>query len=602
MSRWAPRSATSPTIPIVTDKAGVPRQRWAEGYRRLLRPFRRHVVSLVAYSFAGGMLEAAFLVGLTASLLAVTTGKQTIHLPWGLEVPVGTILLAALPALGLRLLLNYLSVRASTSLLTSVTAARRQQLVDSYLGTPWSYKSTQPSGRLQELSTTFISQLQTAVSAITTGLTAAVNLIAFLSAGVLVDPLSTAGVLLALFGLAGLLMPLRSRLRRAAERAAESGIAFTNSVAELGGLGQEMHAYGVQSAFARHLGVLNERHRQRQATVQMRSGILAPIYTTAAYALLTVAIVAINTAGTARLATVAAVALLMLRSLSYGQSLTSAMAQLSSAGPYLETIEETVRLNRSLGRPGGTTTPTSATPLTLEHVSYEYRPEQPALSDISLEVRAGEVLGLIGPSGSGKSTIAQLIMGLRHPMNGTIKAGGVDLSLVDPEWWARRIAYVPQDAQLITGTVAENLRFFREDLSDEDLTLALDRAHLGDFHAGTGGLSRHLGQRGGELSGGQRQRVSIARALAAHPEVLVLDEPTSALDGESESTITQTLRELRGQVTIVLIAHRMATLELCDRIGVIENGRLTALDSPKHLRATSTFYRHALAFGTPDRP
>jgi len=173
---------------------------------------------------------------------------------------------------------------------------------------------------------------------------------------------------------------------------------------------------------------------------------------------------------------------------------------------------------------------------------------------------------------------------------------GVALTDVDRTWWASRVSFVPQDPVLFTGTVAENIRFFRDDISDDDLRRAAQLANvLDDVNRLPEGFATHLGERGSQLSGGQRQRLSIARALAGGPDLLIMDEPTSALDGRSEALIRDTMDQLRAHMTIVVIAHRMSTLDLCDRIMVIEAGRMTAFESPSALHEKNAYYRHALA-------
>ena len=169
------------------------------------------------------------------------------------------------------------------------------------------------------------------------------------------------------------------------------------------------------------------------------------------------------------------------------------------------------------------------------------------------------------------------------------------MSQVDRAWWTQRVAFVPQDPLLFTGTVAENIRFFREGFDDQAVRRAATQANvLGDINNLPRGFDTHLGERGSQLSGGQRQRMSIARALLGEPELLVLDEPTSALDGQSEALIRETLAAVQGKVTVVIIAHRLSTLDLCDRIAVIEAGRVTALGTPQQVRESSAFYQEAL--------
>jgi ABC-type multidrug transport system fused ATPase/permease subunit len=200
------------------------------------------------------------------------------------------------------------------------------------------------------------------------------------------------------------------------------------------------------------------------------------------------------------------------------------------------------------------------------------------LVDVDLELRAGEMLGVVGASGSGKSTLSALLLRLRAPTAGTILAGDVDLADVAPAAWARLAAYVPQDSRLIRASVADNIRFFRAGFGDHDVRAAARAAHLEDeILALPDGYATDIGPGARDLSGGQRQRLAIARALLQHPSLLVLDEPTSALDAHSEQLIGRTLAELKGATTIVLIAHRPATLELCDRIVEVAGGRVREL-------------------------
>jgi ABC-type multidrug transport system fused ATPase/permease subunit len=167
---------------------------------------------------------------------------------------------------------------------------------------------------------------------------------------------------------------------------------------------------------------------------------------------------------------------------------------------------------------------------------------------------------------------------------------------IDRAWWSRHVAFVAQDASLFTGTVAENIRFFREGIADSTLEDAARQANiLADIERLPQGFETHLGERGSQLSGGQRQRLSIARALAGGPELLVLDEPTSALDARSEALIRDAIARLKGKATVVIIAHRLSTLNMCDRIMVVEDGQVTGFDTPVLLHADSSFYQGAMA-------
>jgi ABC-type multidrug transport system fused ATPase/permease subunit len=188
-----------------------------------------------------------------------------------------------------------------------------------------------------------------------------------------------------------------------------------------------------------------------------------------------------------------------------------------------------------------------------------------------------------------------LLLGLRQPTSGTITSNEVPISAFRRSEWSRAVTFVPQHAHLVAGTIAENIRFYRDDVPDERIVEAAKLANLhSDIESFPDGYDHHVGERGGHLSGGQQQRLIIARALVEDPQLLILDEPTSALDVRSEQLIRQSLMTLRERMSIVIIAHRMSTLDICDRIMVIQQGRMTAIDTPERLEQGSDFYREAL--------
>lgn len=562
----------------------------------LARGYRSRMVLLGVASFVGAMLEAGFLVLLTSTVLALAGGRDTVGPLLGLSLPVPTALWIAAFAVTLRLSLSLATVRISAALSAFVRTEQRLRVTRAYLRADWGVQQGEASGRLQELLTSFVGRINGAMSALTQAITASLSLVAFLSAGVAVDPVATLAVLGALTVLGVVLTPVRRRIRREASKSATTDMAFATTIAELGSLGQEMQTFGVRDRFESRLQQVVEATTDQARRVQVLSGMLSPVYTFLAYTAVIAGVAVLQVLGFGNLAAIGSIMLLMLRSLSYGQQLLAVSGAIAAAIPSLERVDETVEHYVKNRADEGGERPTQVTPLVFSGASFAYAPDRPALVDIQLTIEPGEMLGVIGPSGAGKSTMAQLVLGLRSPTHGLVSVGGVDLRQVDRTWWTRRVSFVPQDAVLFTGTVAENIRFFRDGLDDAALRRAAGQANvLSDIQRLPHGFDTHLGERGSQLSGGQRQRLSIARALVGEPELLVLDEPTSALDGQSEALIRETLAALHGRVTVVIIAHRMSTLDLCDRIAVIEHGRLTALDTPDVLRADSAFYRKALA-------
>ena len=217
--------------------------------------------------------------------------------------------------------------------------------------------------------------------------------------------------------------------------------------------------------------------------------------------------------------------------------------------------------------------------LAFERVSFSYptRPDRSALRDFSLAVKPGETVALVGPSGAGKTTVFQLVYRFYDPQQGRVLIDGVPLPEADPADFRARLALVPQEPVIFSGTVEENIRFGRPDASTDDVRRAAETAAAIDFiEAMPEGFKAELGEKGVRLSGGQRQRIAIARAILRNPAILLLDEATSALDAESERAVQVALdRAMKGRTTLI-IAHRLATVLKADRIVVMDEGRIVA--------------------------
>jgi ATP-binding cassette subfamily B protein len=223
--------------------------------------------------------------------------------------------------------------------------------------------------------------------------------------------------------------------------------------------------------------------------------------------------------------------------------------------------------------------------------SYPARPRTPVLDGISFDVRQGEKLALVGPSGAGKSTIFQLILRFYDPNSGAIEFDGVPLVGVDPLELRRRIALVPQDAVVFAASIRDNIRFGRPGASDAEVERAAELAHALEFISLLPEkFDTAVGERGVTLSGGQRQRIAIARAVLRAAPLLLLDEATSALDAESERLVKDALGRLMHGRTTVVIAHRLATVLSCDRILVMEAGRIVEQGTHEKLIVAGGLY------------
>ncbi len=218
-------------------------------------------------------------------------------------------------------------------------------------------------------------------------------------------------------------------------------------------------------------------------------------------------------------------------------------------------------------------------PLALQDVTFRYHDgETDTIHGVSLEVKPGAYVAIIGPSGAGKTTIVDLILGLIEPGTGTVAIGGIDPRVLR-ESRPGLIAYVPQKPGLVSGTIAENIALGVDeaDIDEAALNEVVDAAYLREFiDSLPNGLHTSVGKQADSLSGGQIQRIGVARALYSRPRFIVLDEATSGLDAGSEAFISATLRGLHGRVSVVVIAHRLSTVQHADLVYVVENGLITA--------------------------
>jgi ATP-binding cassette subfamily B protein len=228
-----------------------------------------------------------------------------------------------------------------------------------------------------------------------------------------------------------------------------------------------------------------------------------------------------------------------------------------------------------------------------ENVRFAYpsRAEARVLDGVSFSTAAGERVALVGPSGAGKSTIFHLLLRFYDPASGHISFDGVPIDQADPRRLRERMAIVPQDAVVFAGSIADNIAFGRPDASPADIARAAEQALVTEFAARLPqGLQTLIGERGITLSGGQRQRVAIARALLRDAPLLLLDEATSALDAESETLVHAALQPLMQDRTTLVIAHRLATVLSCNRILVLDQGRIVEQGTHATLSAAGGLY------------
>ena len=222
--------------------------------------------------------------------------------------------------------------------------------------------------------------------------------------------------------------------------------------------------------------------------------------------------------------------------------------------------------------------------LEFKSIHFAYITEKEILSDVSFNIEKGEMVGLIGPSGAGKTTVVDLILRLFEPSAGQVLLDKKNITEIDLKKWREHIGYVSQDIFLINDTILNNIKFYNEMITYEDAVEAAKMSNIYDFiQECPDGFNTLIGERGIMLSAGQRQRIVIARELVRKPEILVLDEATSALDNEAEVQIQRVIEQLKGKMTILVIAHRLSTVINCDRLVVLDGGHIIEQGAPSEL-------------------
>jgi ATP-binding cassette, subfamily B, bacterial len=275
--------------------------------------------------------------------------------------------------------------------------------------------------------------------------------------------------------------------------------------------------------------------------------------------------------------------------------LSEVWGELSAASGASERLFEILRVKSQIAAP--------ATPRALpvpgrgdvsfENVRFAYpsRPDTAVVDGVSFKISAGEKVAIVGPSGAGKSTLFHLLLRFYDPASGVISVDGVPIKAADPQVVRARIALVPQESVVFAASARENIRFGRPEASDAEVERASDLAHATEFvRRLPEGFETQLGERGVTLSGGQRQRIAIARAILRDAPLLLLDEATSSLDAESETLVQTALEELMRHRTTLVIAHRLATVLSCDRILVMEQGRIVEQGTHTSLVAANGLY------------
>jgi ATP-binding cassette, subfamily B, bacterial len=421
------------------------------------------------------------------------------------------------------------------------------------------------------------------------------NFLALMLSAIIVNPLAATAIVIGVALMFFVLRPMTRTAKRRSRANAAANVEYVGVVSESVTLSQEVRIFNVGGRLLARVEGFVDRATELTFRTRLLGQLMPTLYQNIAIGLVILGMLGVYLAGGAGVASLGAVVLILVRALGYSQQLQTSYHTLAEAAPYLEELEERQTVYAGSVEPTGGRRLEGIGRVALDHLSFAYVPDVPVLADISFAVESGEAIGIVGPSGSGKSTLVQLLLRLRHPQSGHVLVDGENAEAFTLDSWYRRVAFVPQEPRLFRGTVRDNIRFFRDQLDEEAVRRASKMAHLhDDVESWPDGYDTQVGERGGAVSGGQRQRIVLARALAEEPDVLILDEPTSALDMKSESLVQETLEALKGHSTMFIIAHRLSTLNACDRIMVLSNGELQGFDTAAELRRSNPFFAEAV--------
>jgi ABC-type multidrug transport system fused ATPase/permease subunit len=578
---------------------------WAQ-LRPLLGDRRGSILALGLGSVLSGFTEAGILA-IVAEVAATLVNRVTrVHLeigPLHVQATVGALLAIALVLAVLRIALQVWISFLPARIAADVQGHLRRRMFDAFTRASWGMQSRDREGHLQEIMTSQIMQASQGALQATALVTALFTFAVLVVSALVLNIVAAVIVLAAAILLFVLLRPVNTIGARYARSLSQAQMSYAGGVGEANRVAEETRVFGVAAAQRNRIDGFIAAAQHLFFRTQFIGRLIPNVYQGLVYLVLIGGLAALYEAGSGHVASLGAVVLLLVRAGIYGQQIQGSYTFVRQAAPFIERLDEAEQRYAASSPVRGQLSMPEVRTLTFEKVSFAYRPGRPVLSDINFEAHAGEAVGVIGPSGAGKSTLVQILLDLRAPDEGRYLINGVPVQQFRQGDWQARVAYVPQEPRLVHASVAENIRYFR-DLDDDAVVRAAQLARIHeDIVSWPNGYETIVGPRADAVSGGQQQRICLARALAARPEILVLDEPTSSLDPRSEALIQESLTALKHKVTLFIIAHRMSTLDICDRVMVVLDGRLDAFDTIALLARTNPYYRSAstLAAGVTGR-
>ena len=568
---------------------------WSQ-LRPLLGDRRGSIAALAISSMLSGFAEAGVLAIVAQVATTLVNGDRRIHLEIGpshTEVTVGALLTIAFVLAAIRIALQVLVSYFPARIAAEVQGRLRRRMFAAFTHASWDMQSRDREGHLQEIMTSQIMQASLGALQAATLISWLFTFAILVVSALVLNVVAAAIVLTAAIMLFVLMRPINAVGARHARSLSQAQMSYAGGVGEANRVAEETRVFGVAEAQCSRIDRFITAAEGLFFRTQFIARLVPNVYQGLVYIVLVGGLAVMYEAGSSHVASLGAVVLLLVRAGLYGQQIQASYTVVRQAAPFVDRLDEAERRYQASSPVSGQSSMSELRTLTFENVSFAYQPGRPVLSDINFEALGGEAVGVIGPSGAGKSTLVQILLNLRAPDEGRYLINGVPVQQFLQDDWYARVAYVPQEPRLVHASVAENIRYFR-DLDDDAVVRGAQLARIhDDIESWPNGYETVVGPRADAVSGGQQQRICLARALAARPEILILDEPTSSLDPRSEALIQESLTALKHEITLFIIAHRMSTLDICDRVMVILDGRLDAFDTLALLAKTNPYYRSA---------
>lgn len=598
-SRVGSGSVSGRTEPGVGSTSGQRRSKIRQDLIRAVRPHRRVVLVTGVLALISAVAEIGVI-----SIIAAFTGRllsQSTSIPIWSHLRNRVLVAIAVVTVVAKICVDVLYAKMQARALYDFESRLRRRIADLQGRCGWATIEDSEAGSIHSLLWTSVHRSREGFAQAISIFTSVASLVLMLVATVATARWMALPVLIGLlvFGLA--FRPLIQATRRTSQDLRVAYGAYGRELNESITMSREARVLGIQDVLSMRLADAGDAAAKAVAEQSFYSSLMGSGYSNALYGAVILGFTLISGAAVTDPGPLAALVLLLYRSMGYGRALQSSLQGIASAGPFVSDVNQWLDVLEASAEPTSGTNPAGPfEAVEFREVGLTYPNGHVGLEGVSTTIARGDSVALVGPSGSGKSSLVTLLLALRDHTSGSIVINGTPIEDVDRRSWRSHLALVPQDNLLFNDTVEENVRCWR-DISDDRIVHALRQANILDEVLGMeGGLATPVGEGGKRLSGGQRQRICLARALAGDPALLVLDEPTSALDPASERAVKDSLEAIKGKVTLVIIAHRMTTITICDRVMVMGGGHLEHEGPPAEVGQTSSYFARALELADGD--